>query len=138
MIDLDRKVQPADRFFSPTGKRFETRFNASTLRYLRDEQGLFLYVVPTFTAPATQKAGELVFFEDHCTHTVADKTDDELWQAFRSKRILLLSESDWTEFAPMSVELKAAWQAYRQELRDIPQTVLDPRTITIPTQPSEG
>ena len=42
--------------------------------------------------------------------------------SLRQKRDLLLSASDWTQGndSPLSTELKTAWSAYRQALRDLP------------------
>lgn len=46
----------------------------------------------------------------------------------RGQRNAKLAESDWTQLpdAPLSAEEKAAWAAYRQQLRDITndQTIL--------------
>ena len=43
----------------------------------------------------------------------------------RNLRNVKLSESDWTEVAPMSEELKEQWRVYRQALRDLPESVID-------------
>lgn len=42
----------------------------------------------------------------------------------RRKRDKLLAESDWTEMpnSPLSEDTKLAWAAYRQALRDMPET----------------
>ena len=52
----------------------------------------------------------------------------------RSQRNRLLSESDWTQVADAPVD-KAAWAAYRQALRDVPQQAGFPVTITWPEKP---
>lgn len=43
----------------------------------------------------------------------------------RHQRNQLLLQSDWTQIAdsPLSAESKAAWAAYRQELRDLPHNI---------------
>jgi hypothetical protein len=43
----------------------------------------------------------------------------------RNQRDQLLAQSDWTQMAdsPLAVEQKAAWAAYRQELRDLPANI---------------
>jgi len=43
----------------------------------------------------------------------------------RNKRMSLLLSSDWTQVsdAPLSVENKALWITYRQDLRDLPEDV---------------
>jgi len=37
---------------------------------------------------------------------------------------------------PISEEVKAAWVAYRQALRDLPVSITDPAMITWPVPPS--
>ena len=59
-------------------------------------------------------------------------------QLLRTKRNQLLAESDWTQFptAPFSDEKRAAWNAYRQALRDFTTDVADPANPVWPTPPS--
>jgi len=45
--------------------------------------------------------------------------------ATRHLRNVRLVETDWTETAPMSEELRTAWREYRQALRDLPEDVVD-------------
>ena len=52
----------------------------------------------------------------------------------RSDRDALLQASDWTQVPDAPVD-KAAWAAYRQELRDLPQTTTDPKNPTWPVPP---
>lgn len=47
--------------------------------------------------------------------------DDESWDVVRRKRDYLLKSTDWT-MTPGSTVDQAAWAAYRQILRDLPQT----------------
>jgi hypothetical protein len=58
----------------------------------------------------------------------------------RQQRIGLLSSSDWTQTvdSPLSAEKKAEWAAYRQALRDLPDTGANVNSIddvVWPTQP---
>ena len=46
----------------------------------------------------------------------------------RSQRNRLLSECDWTQLADSTAD-KTAWAEYRQALRDLPSTILEPRTF---------
>lgn len=57
----------------------------------------------------------------------------------REKRKALLSECDWTQTvdAPLSDAQKAAWAAYRQALRDIPEQPGFPYSVEFP-KPPEG
>ena len=52
----------------------------------------------------------------------------------RSQRTALLRTTDWTGLS--DVTMSAAWAAYRQELRDIPEQEGFPNTVIWPTEPS--
>ncbi len=64
-------------------------------------------------------------------HTIA-------WDNLRLKRDMLISATDWTQMpdAPLSVEKKAEFTAYRQTLRDIPQTYDNPDDVIWPAKPT--
>lgn len=59
------------------------------------------------------------------------------WESIRAKRDQLIRESDWTMVQDASVD-QAQWSAYRQILRDLPQTFAEsgPESVVWPTQPS--
>jgi hypothetical protein len=57
-------------------------------------------------------------------------TESEL----RMVRDNLLKASDWTQLADAPVD-RAAWAAYRQALRDLPESADDPRDIIWPKPP---
>lgn len=46
------------------------------------------------------------------------------WESIRSARTQKLYESDWTQIsdAPLTSEQKQEWTAYRQQLREVPET----------------
>ncbi|MGE5552816.1 MAG: tail fiber assembly protein [Betaproteobacteria bacterium] len=48
--------------------------------------------------------------------------------ALRAERDARLAACDWTQLpdVPLTPEQKAAWAAYRQALRDLPETTTDP------------
>lgn len=58
-------------------------------------------------------------------------------RAFRKRRDAKLAECDWTQLAdsPLSAEQKAAWAAYRQALRDVPETANAEGWVTWPPMP---
>jgi hypothetical protein len=60
--------------------------------------------------------------------------DNEQARAVRDTRDNLLKECDWTQVADAPVD-RAAWAAYRQELRDVPKQSGFPWDITWPTPP---
>ena len=59
------------------------------------------------------------------------------WDKIRSKRDRILRDTDWTMTNGATVD-QAQWAAYRQVIRDIPQTYKDktPDDVVWPTQPS--
>ena len=59
------------------------------------------------------------------------------WDDIREKRNGLLISTDWTMTTGATVD-QAQWAAYRQVIRDIPQTYKDktPDDVVWPTQPS--
>jgi hypothetical protein len=57
------------------------------------------------------------------------------WQAIREKRDQLIASSDWTMIPGATVD-QAQWSAYRQILRDLPQTYTNPEDVIWPTPPS--
>jgi hypothetical protein len=59
------------------------------------------------------------------------------WEAMRAERNAKLAACDWTQLvdAPLSESQKAAWAAYRQALRDLPEDSLSVEAIVWPAQP---
>lgn len=52
----------------------------------------------------------------------------------RNWRNVELIKSDWTQVQDSPVD-KAAWATYRQSLRDLPASNIDPQKIELPTAP---
>ena len=67
----------------------------------------------------------------------AEAADGLTWDDIRSQRDDILRETDWTMTTGATVD-QAQWAAYRQNIRDIPQTYKDktPDDVVWPTQPS--
>tara|TARA_B000000565_G_C23724957_1_gene354921 strand:+ start:104 stop:484 length:381 start_codon:yes stop_codon:yes gene_type:complete len=67
----------------------------------------------------------------------AEAADGLTWDDIRSKRDSILQATDWTVTSGATVD-QAQWAAYRQVIRDIPQTYKDktPDDVVWPTQPS--
>ena len=67
----------------------------------------------------------------------AEAADGLTWDDIRSTRDEILQATDWTMTTGASVD-QAQWAAYRQNIRDIPQTYSGktPDEVVWPTQPS--
>jgi len=67
----------------------------------------------------------------------AEEAETLTWDDIRSKRDQILRDTDWTMTTGATVD-QAQWSAYRQVIRDIPQTYKDktPDDVVWPTQPS--
>ena len=63
--------------------------------------------------------------------------DTLTWDSIRATRDKILRDTDWTMTTGATVD-QAQWAAYRQVIRDIPQTYKDktPDDVVWPTQPS--
>ncbi len=70
------------------------------------------------------------------TQEEIDIENDGLWKSVRTKRNILLQESDWTQLpdSPLSDGKKLEWQSYRLNLRNITNQQ-DPKNIVWPTKP---
>lgn len=55
-------------------------------------------------------------------------------EEIRRERYQLLAASDWTQVADAPVD-QAAWTAYRQALRDVPQQAGFPEDVVWPSKP---
>ena len=68
---------------------------------------------------------------DSFREVLADDSTDKLFKRIRKWRDAELVKSDWTQLAD-SVCDKAGWAQYRQALRDLPASNVDPRKIDLP------
>ena len=71
------------------------------------------------------------------TNTVEAADTTLTWDDIRATRDQILRNTDWTMTSGATVD-QAQWAAYRQNLRDLPQTYKDktPDDVVWPTQPS--
>ena len=72
------------------------------------------------------------------TNTAEAADEDKLtWDSIRATRDQILRDTDWTMTTGATVD-QAQWAAYRQVIRDIPQTYKDktPDDVVWSTQPS--
>ena len=63
---------------------------------------------------------------------------NDAWDKIRLVRDNLIKETDFTQVSdcPLTDEKKAEFTAYRQALRDLPQTYDNPDDIVWPTKPT--
>lgn len=59
------------------------------------------------------------------------------WAQIRMKRDDLMAATDWTQISdsPLSAEKKAEFAEYRQALRDLPQSMVNPDDLVWPLKP---
>jgi hypothetical protein len=62
--------------------------------------------------------------------------DEWVWERLRNRRDGLLAACDW-RVVPDAPWDTAPWLAYRQALRDLPDTTTDPRQAVWPTPPGD-
>ncbi|EQB09673.1 tail fiber assembly protein [Novosphingobium lindaniclasticum] len=63
---------------------------------------------------------------------------DQLARQLRTKRDKLLAASDFTQVpdSPFTAAEREEWRLYRQALRDLPETTLDPSAVAWPNAPA--
>jgi len=64
-------------------------------------------------------------------------SDAQKWACIRGYRDMQLAQSDWTQIqdVPLTAEQRAAWAVYRQALRDLPESAVNPDDVILPTAP---
>ena len=70
---------------------------------------------------------------------IAAEAARNYWEEFRLLRDQRLLDTDWTQVAdaPFTESQKIAWQTYREELRDLPENIVDPKLLVLdPNHPS--
>ena len=74
--------------------------------------------------------------EHHVNRAIVELVDFPKGK-LRARRNSLLFKSDWTQSpdSPLTDEAKATWATYREELRDLPESVEDPANPTWPEVP---
>lgn len=74
-------------------------------------------------------------FWDEVNETPDNVPTEYVWERLRIRRDALLTATDHTQQLDHPTD-RAAWAAYRQALRDLPDTTTDPRQALWPTPPA--
>ena len=80
---------------------------------------------------------EIIRQKNAGTLTIASGIEPLTWDNIRAQRDQILKDTDWTMTTGATVD-QSQWAAYRQVIRDIPQTYKNktPDDVVWPTQPS--
>lgn len=88
-----------------------------------EELGIYQQAVIDFN-------NELKRIEDE---RIAIEASRDYWEELRYLRNQRLTQSDWTQVydAPLTELQKTAWQTYRQQLRDLPENITEPKPLVL-------
>lgn len=77
--------------------------------------------------------------DEKIAQEAASEAAKDYWAELRIMRDKLLSNSDWTQIpdAPLTETQKTAWQTYRQQLRDLPENIQDPKPLVLDSSHSD-
>lgn len=77
--------------------------------------------------------------DEKIAQEAASEAARDYWSELRMMRDQLLSNSDWTQIpdAPLTETQKTAWQTYRQQLRDLPENIQDPKPLVLDSSHSD-
>lgn len=113
----------------------------------KDKPGV---IIPADAVEVAEEKYNLLFAAQASGKMIADGGDgnpvavdrpppppDVLWSQVRKQRDNLLAASDWSQFndSPLSPADRARWATYRQVLRDLPMTQINPAQIVWPKVP---
>ena len=89
------------------------------------------------TIPFDEANTEYQEYLEWAKTNTTEAVDALTWDDIRATRDEILRDTDWTMITGATVD-QAQWAAYRQNIRDIPQTYKDktPDDVVWPTQPS--
>jgi len=103
-------------------------------------QGKDIFLIPasaTIVEPPEYIEGKKIIFSNGTwIHEDIIVVEEKVitWEEIRQKRDYLLKQTDWTQLAdtPLDEYEKETYEAYRQELRDIPQNFENAEDVIFP------
>ena len=101
----------------------EVEYTDSSPNERIEELGIYQQAVIDFN-------NELKRIEDE---RIAIEASRDYWEELRYLRNQRLTQSDWTQVydAPLTELQKTAWQTYRQQLRDLPENITEPKPLVL-------
>jgi hypothetical protein len=109
------------------------------IAYQRDGHEVVTCGAPGISAEALAASKGATDWREVDADYVPAQTPDELAAVARAKRDELLAASDWTQLpdSPLSSDVRSAWAAYRQALRDVTGQEGFPGVIVWPVAPGD-
>lgn len=125
--------EPKHYYSASTGGFYDTAFNSQVpldaVEITLDQKNDLL---------EGQANGKLIVAGANGFPALADRpapSSAELWQDVRARRNQLLALTDWTQLPDVPAGTAARYVAYRQALRDLPESSPDPTQVTWPVSP---
>lgn len=98
-----------------------------------EELGIYEQAIVDFNNELQRIEDEIIAEE------LAAEAARDYWEELRTLRNKRLTQSDWTQVsdAPLTESEKTTWQTYRQQLRDLPENITEPKPLVLdPNHPS--
>ncbi len=91
------------------------------------ELGIFVQAISVFEEELERRT------QAEVERIAAQEVARDYWGDLRSIRDWKLLNSDWTQLpnAPITEQQKQDWENYRQELRNLPETITDPKPLVL-------
>jgi hypothetical protein len=105
----------------------EVEFKDSRPNLKITELGIYEQAITDFN-------NELQILEDErIAQELLQESQRDYWQELRGIRDYKLLQTDWTQLpdAPLTEQQKSLWVIYRQELRDLPDNIDEPKPLVI-------
>jgi vancomycin resistance protein YoaR len=101
----------------------EVEYNDGTVNEKIEELGIFEQAVTDFNNEKKRIDNE----------NAAIEAARDYWEELRILRNKRLSECDWTQVADVQLSdtQKTEWTLYRQQLRDLPENITDPKPLVL-------